>query len=143
MEKGSTILEGLAQRVSDAVQLAGGPQIVSEKLGVGVSTVYNYRSTSAGSDYKVPPITFLDGLARLAGVDRAWLFFGESKVELEPEEGGWRVPIYNLEVSAGGGAFPADQEVVGHMMFPEPQLRKLGQHNELALASVKGSSMVP
>lgn len=138
-------MDGLADRIGKAVAAAGGPQIVSEKLGVGLSSIYNYKNTQAPTP---PPLTFLEGLAELAGVARQWLFFGEAAEAApappaSPEEGMWKVPIYNLEVSAGGGAFPVDQEVIGHLGFPEPELRKLGQLNELALATVKGASMEP
>jgi phage repressor protein C with HTH and peptisase S24 domain len=90
---------------------------------------------------------FLVGLAELAGVSKSWLAFGEddASAQLAPvnDDDQWRVPIYSLEVSAGGGNFPEDQKVVGHLGFPEPELRRLGQPNHLALATVKGSSMEP
>ncbi|ARU02993.1 putative HTH-type transcriptional regulator [Yoonia vestfoldensis] len=55
------------------------------------------------------------------------------------------VAVYDIQASAGDGAYPVDEYRVGSLAFPKNYLRSLTRANphDLAIISVKGDSMLP
>lgn len=55
------------------------------------------------------------------------------------------VAVYDIQASAGDGAYPVDEYRLGSLAFPKNYLRSLTRANplDLAIISVKGDSMLP
>ncbi len=90
----------------------------------------------------------LIAMADAAGVSVEWLAVGDRKPTAAPEarigDEFALVPLYDLEVSAGGGAITDRENIVSQIAFRRDWLRHVGLNiNHLVSVSVRGDSMEP
>lgn len=111
------------------------------------STIRGYLSGS------MPSLDKAAHIAKIAGVNLQWLATGEGvmrtgeseSLDNEGEMGEFAlIPGYNVEVSAGVGAFPNQEEPTRKLAFRHKWLRYRGlKPEDLVLVFAKGDSMEP
>jgi SOS-response transcriptional repressor LexA len=124
-------------RLQIALAQAGGIPHVAQELGIGQSTLYNYRKGAQS-----PSVAFIYQLARLAGIEPGWIVgtqeLSKEQVKVAP------VPLYDISISAGGGAVSWAEEVQEHLSFNESWLREnFGEPENLVLFRIVGDSQEP
>ena len=140
--KGEIISDGLEYRIKRAVTLAGGPPLAAEKVGVALSSIYNYQKLKPS-----PPLDFLLKLAAISGVREEWLLLGKLPVAKDDDSGDWethiekeaglvRVPVFDTVTAVA-------EEPTGFVQFPSTFLERLGDPGELQMMLVVGDSMNP
>ena len=116
---------------------------VAAKFGVGQNTISNWEKGKVLPS----PETLADLAAFLELEDFNPADFRESPArtpqsDMLPEI--VQVPEYGVSVSAGGGAFAADDEVIGHWPFPRRFFETLGLSPQSSvMLTVWGDSMEP
>ena len=136
-----------ANRLREAVQRAGGNNLVSAKAGVPVSTLGVYLR---GGEWKVSAAI---ALAKACEVSLEWLVTGQQPaIETTQDElpaptndRYVMIPRYDIRASAGSGT-PVDQEaLLGLISFDEVFLRRhLGMRPDtLVTIEATGDSMLP
>lgn len=120
---------------------------MAERLGMSFP---GYRDNENGK--RVPKSTVLETFVRM-GISAKWLLTGEGEMHddqagskaSELEEEFALVPGYNIQVSAGHGAFPdAFETPTRKLAFRHKWLRFRGLHvKDLVLVFAKGDSMEP
>ena len=152
--------DDFANRITDAIALAGGPSETARRTGVTLATLSRWKKGEAD-----PSRSNLVKLAEASGVNIAWLAAGEGdkcKGAMEkPEDGRVAckcqdtlgnpvdleefvfVPRYNLQASAGYGATTDDEKPVFSMAFRRYWIVNYlrADPHDLSVISVKGDSM--
>lgn len=108
-----------------------------------------YRDNENGK--RIPKSTVIEGFIRL-GINANWLLTGEGEMLLKDARqptGGITdefalIPGYNVEVAAGAGAFPAEEQATRKLAFRHKWLRYRGlSPDNLVLVFARGDSMEP
>jgi len=113
--------------------------VFAEMTGTSLKTLQRYEMDQTRVD-----ATWLAGVCKkFPGIDSAWLLTGtaESHVEVLPQ-----VPRYDLQLSAGSGAFIDRAQLLDHIPFTPAFLRrKLGRSTTdgLVMLEARGDSMEP
>ena len=140
-----------ADQFSDRLKLAIGDESTNafaKKCELRESTVRGYLSGS------MPSLDKAMAIARAAGVSLQWLASGEgsmrsgSTAELQVkgaiEEEFALIPGYNIQVAAGQGVFPDQEQPTRKLAFRHKWLRYKGlNEKDLVLVFAKGDSMEP
>jgi phage repressor protein C with HTH and peptisase S24 domain len=118
----------------------------AQKFGWTVSTYLGHENGSRGITAEKAEL-----YARAFRVSPEWLLYGSAKSL--PKDGGTNpesepvtmVPVYDVQASAGDGAFAVHEDPVSSLVFPARYLRLFTRSNprDLAIISVKGDSMLP
>lgn len=125
---------------------------VAERLGLHRNTIYNFERGMA-----LPDAFELEVIAQLYGTSAAYLLEGDHQekakgpdavrkgLEAVQIDGFIYVPLFDINVSAGGGAFNDVEAVTAMRPFDTNYIRyELGiSHNQIAMTSVVGRSMEP
>lgn len=136
----------LATRIeSIANSIDGGKRELANLSGVEEGQLYRYLRGE-----NVPSIYAIVRIADAVGVSVEWLATGRGNSKpIEDQDATFeaefaRVPIYNVSISAGHGAFPAHEQAIGHLAFTRHWLRKAGvQAEHLVATNAAGDSMEP
>lgn len=115
-------------------------------LGLATPTYTSHENGSRGITAKKAEL-----YARAFKVSPEWLLYGSGKsphkdvVAAQEAEPVTMVPVYDVQASAGDGAFAVHEEPVSSLVFPARYLRLFTRANprDLAIISVKGDSMLP
>ncbi|OPX57145.1 hypothetical protein BTE48_00995 [Oceanospirillum multiglobuliferum] len=137
----------LSNRIRQCAEIAGSGDALSRLTAIPRRTLEMYLSGDAE-----PKAVRIGLIAKAAGVSGHWLLTGEGEIfesdktgasELEEEFA--LVPGYNIQVSAGHGAFPdAFETPTRKLAFRHKWLRFRGLHvKDLVLVFAKGDSMEP
>ena len=119
---------------------------LARKAGISEALVRNWKLPGGSEPARDKIIAF----AEAANVNIEWLMTGREP--MRPGEENQKgvgaefalVPIYNVSISAGAGAFPNKEHVIGNLAFTRHWLRSRGlQVNHLAATNAKGDSMEP
>lgn len=139
---------GIGTRISEISPRVGGKKELAKMAGLSESQLH--RIVSGDSAAKIENIV---AIAKAANVSLLWLATGEGAMgddqagsetsELEEEFA--LVPGYNIQVSAGHGAFPdAFETPTRKLAFRHKWLRFRGLHvKDLVLVFARGDSMEP
>ncbi|MDP3165141.1 MAG: LexA family transcriptional regulator [Hydrogenophaga sp.] len=125
---------------------------VAERLGLHRNTIYNFERGMA-----LPDAFELEVIAQLYGTSAAYLLEGDHQekakgpdavrkgLEAVQIDGFIYVPLFDINVSAGSGAFNDVEAVTAMRPFDANYIRyELGiSHNQIAMTSVVGRSMEP
>lgn len=124
---GKWIAERLTGRRGEKAELA-------RHMGVGPDIITKILS----GDRRVQPEEAPKAVSFFSGADASVL---DDKHGGEPT----LVAVYDIQASAGDGAYAVDEYQVGSLAFPKNYLRSLTRANlpDLAIISVKGDSMLP
>lgn len=131
------------KRLATAINDAGGPKAVSDRVQIPLKTVYNFRN---GTNASVA--VTLAKLAQACGLSLDRLVSGAgaaiSGTQMPDQAAVVQIPILNVVASAGGGSNNDGPEIVDHLPFSTAVLRKLGI-NPLAVRALRsrGDSMWP
>lgn len=116
----------------------------AERFGWRPSTYHGHENGTRGLRPAVA-----SQYARAFRVSAEWLLFGQGEPDTsspEPDKGDDLVPVYDVEVSAGNGLIPSENEwPVDHLSFPPGYLRHITSApvRNLAIVTVRGDSMAP
>lgn len=133
-------LQGLAQRIRQCADQLGSGDELARRTGIPRRTLETYLSADAE-----PKASRLLAIATAAQVSLDWLISGESLSQHESDDAGWvDVPLYNVQVSAGHGAYLDYEHIITYLKFRYNSLNRKGlQVNKLAAVQVRGDSMLP
>ncbi len=141
-------VDGFPDRLKSAREGKGLTQAaLADAVGIKQNTYYRYEATE--SDKRAhPKYDTLVKLARNLEKSIDWLLSGEEfpaeKMESAPTEGFSFIPRYDVECSAGGGAFDRQECVMESLPFKTEWLKRMGVAPEhAALVTVMGDSMHP
>lgn len=133
-------------RLRAAAQAAGLSVVdVAEKMQIGHSSVSHYFNGRSAPSYET-----LIRFSELTGTTVQDLInpASEASGNVEPADitsGDFvQIPVRNVELSAGSGAYPTDEEIIGQLAFRADWLRdnKITQ-GEASICRVFGDSMAP
>ncbi|MDI3325608.1 helix-turn-helix transcriptional regulator [Pontibacterium granulatum] len=140
--------EELGQRIELAAERVGGKKTLSREAGIPESGIYRYIKGESAI-----PAKALVKIAEVAGLSIQWLATGEGQVdasgnqvaqESELESEFALVPGYNIQVAAGAGAFPENEEPSRKLAFRHKWLKYRNlKEADLVLVFAKGDSMEP
>ena len=137
-------LECFKDRLEVLANKMGGWNALARAAGLSQGGMSRYK----GGGEPTRPI--LVSIADAAGVNLEWLAAGRgSMLRSEEEQTGIGtefalVPIYNVSISAGAGAFPNKEHAIGNLAFTRHWLRTRGlQPSHLVATNAKGDSMEP
>ncbi len=137
MEDDANIAPGFAERLHSAVGAT--PQaVVAKRAGISVGAMNKYLNGSEPGGFKAAR------LAKALGVDLGWLLTGAGSPNAAA--GGYvSVPIFDVRLAAGVGAFHEVAEQIGEMPIDRGLLRDLGCSSTDGLAAfvAEGDSMEP
>ena len=116
-------------------------QDVASGIGVSLTTIQQYENG------QLPKGEFAVRLARLLHCSLDWLLAGEGDEEgLIVDSGDARlvmVPMVEARLSAGGGSFETEGDLVRHYAFRWDFLHRKGNPTRMVLLRVTGDSMQP
>lgn len=142
--------DGFEERISVLADQAGSASALARMAGVSESVVRKWRGGTSE-----PSRPNLIALARATDVSLAWLVAGEGPMHLSKQDvrstqsGGIEeefalIPGYNIQVAAGQGAFPDQEQPTRKLAFRHKWLRYKGlNEKDLVLVFAKGDSMEP
>lgn len=126
-----------ADELRQAIRDAGGVAKVSRAAKIKAQTLYSFMTGATKHLRGDTRDAVMKGLQRLSGdkVDRPAV--SESEFET--------IPIYDIDVSAGDGAFAEDGGILGYQPFRAQQLTRVttAPLERLAVIMVRGDSMDP
>jgi len=138
-------IDAFRERISVAIDRAGGATSMSQKAGVSSSVLRKWRSGQSE-----PSRTNLIKMAIAADVSVEWLVAGEGGLEatsqVEPlgMDDYAFVPLYDAQCSAGDGAWNENSRVLTYICFTRYSLRKQGlTPDHLSAIRIDGDSMEP
>lgn len=142
MSRGENWIDpAVASRLKEAQRRWGRQEELAEKSGVRIGTLQNIIQGKTD-----PSLSNVAAIARALGLSLDYVLYG-----IGPETGDETtemaadtdyVPVYDLEVSAGGGSEAFDAPPVGHFGFARNWLtRRFGGPHNLAICRVRGDSM--
>ncbi len=138
-------IDAFKERISVAIERAGGATSMSKKAGVSSSVLRKWRSGQSE-----PSRTNLIKMAIAADVSVEWLVSGEGGLEttaqVEPlgMDDYAFVPLYDAQCSAGAGSWNENSRVLTHLSFTRYSLRKQGlTPDHLSAIRIDGDSMEP
>lgn len=135
----AAIQKALEHRIKEK----GGFQLNASKIGVSDDTLYNWIRKDAPPKF-FEMVTLLENLG-YGGISNLIESRVQGVIEQDGEEA-VRVPIYDVELSAGNGLINQEGEASGYHTFPInmiSSLTKHSQYDQLAILQVKGDSMKP
>ena len=119
---------------------------LARKANISEALVRNWKSAGGSEPARDKIIAF----AEAANVNIEWLMTGRGPMKPgERDQSGIGtefalVPIYNVSISAGAGAFPNKEHAIGNLAFTRHWLRTRGlQPSHLVATNAKGDSMEP
>ena len=120
---------------------------IAKALGLKKHTYYNYEAENPQKRV-LPKADTLIAISKVVDRSVDWLLSGEEHITAEPKtapmEGFTCIPRYDVECSAGGGAFDRMECVVDRLPFKTEWLKRMGVAPEhAALVTVMGDSMHP
>ena len=147
--EGKIKCDSFEERISVLAEQAGSASALARMAGVSESVVRKWRNGTSE-----PSRPNLIALARATGVSLAWLVAGEGSEKASAEavhspENGLEdefalVPGYNIQVAAGTGTFPDQEQPTRKLAFRRKWLRYRGlNEKDLVLVFAKGDSMEP
>lgn len=155
----SETTDGLAERIRRCAAMAGSGDLLAQKTAIPRRTLETYLTGQSE-----PKASRLVAIAKAAGASIEWLVTGEGQPDgsayqtqsqtqglaaREPEAERFDdrfalVPLYDVRVSAGHGAFNGTENVLTQLAFTRYWLNKLGLHAaHLVAVRVDGDSMEP
>ena len=155
----SETIDGLAERIRRCAAMAGNGDLLAQKTAIPRRTLETYLTGQAE-----PKASRLVAIAKAAGANVEWLATGEGEPEgnaqqMQAQTQGLAVrapaldgiedrfalvPLYDVRVSAGHGAFNGTENVLTQLAFTRYWLNKLGLHAaHLVAVRVDGDSMEP
>lgn len=155
----SETIDGLAERIRRCAAMAGNGDLLAQKTAIPRRTLETYLTGQAE-----PKASRLVAIAKAAGASIGWLATGEGDPEgnaqqMQSQTQGLAareseaarfddrfalVPLYDVRVSAGHGAFNGTEHVLTQLAFTRYWLHKLGLHTaQLVAVRVDGDSMEP
>ncbi|CAA0097801.1 putative HTH-type transcriptional regulator [BD1-7 clade bacterium] len=140
---------GISTRINEIASAVGGKKQLAKMTGVSESQLHRYVSDD--HDLK---LTVLLAMAEAGGVNLLWLATGEgprsmddSGVVAVPKDELAEfalIPGYDIQVSAGHGAFPDSEQPTRRLAFRHRWLKFRGlSENDLVLVYASGDSMEP
>lgn len=139
--------EELGERIKLASERVGGKKTLSRETGIPESGIYRYIKGESAI-----PVKALVKIAEATGVSIQWLATGEGEQESDgkaQDESALDsefalVPGYNVQVAAGSGVFPEDEQPSRKLAFRRKWLKYRGLNDtDLVLVFAKGDSMEP
>ena len=143
--------DNFCERISKAIELAGGPMQFSKKAGLSRSVLDKY--TKGESD---PSRLRMISMAKAAEVSFEWLATGVGEPQktyglsdnpqelISYQEPMARIPIMNVTASAGGGSVVTTEDTEGYLAFEPSWLHRMGLNRaELFTMPTMGESMEP
>lgn len=138
-------LVGLSKRIRECAELAGSGDKLSQLSAIPRRTLETYLAGESE-----PKALRAAAIARAVGVSCDWLLTG--KGEMRPGEGSTcedaledefaMIPVYNIYVSAGGGALPGPESAIRQDPISRKRLRARGlKESHLAKFLSRGDSM--
>ena len=135
----------LATRLEAVADSVGGKRELANLSGVDEGQLYRYLRGE-----NVPSMHAVVRIADAARVNLEWLATGRGEMHPRVEDQAKLgsdfalVPIYNVSISAGAGAFPNKEHAIGNLAFTRHWLRTRGlQPSHLVATNAKGDSMEP
>lgn len=142
--------EDIGTRINEISTIVGGKKKLSKLIGISEAQLH--RIVSGESQPRLEPII---AMAKEANVSLSWLATGEGPMQLSGSASAASsdieelnefalVPGYSIQVSAGDGAFPADEQPSRRLAFRKKWLKYRGLcEKDLVLVFAKGDSMEP
>lgn len=135
--------QSLRPSIENKIQSTGGFKVHADKIGVSYDTLLAWIKRDT-------PPKFLEMLSLLSNLGYGnFADLVESRVHgvvVHDGEETIRVPIYDVELSAGNGLINQEGEASGYHTFPINMISSLTKHTQydrLAILQVKGDSMKP
>lgn len=141
------LIKDIGTRINEVSAILGGKKELAKVAGLSESQLH--RIVSGESQPRLEPIA---AMARAANVSLTWLATGEGPMRLgdETKEKSREmnefalIPGYNVEVAAGAGASPVDEQPSRRLAFRHKWLRYKGlNEKDLVLVFARGDSMEP
>lgn len=127
------------ERLKAAVASEGGPSAVARRLGWTRQQLH--ALLNGAGDVRV---TTLATLCEELGLTVDYVMTGREAVSVGVDEGVVRIPIVEIEASAGPGLRTAVRpQVVDHLPMPEWLARQLGDVSSLQVVTARGDSGSP
>lgn len=141
----------LGTRITAVADLFDNRKYAADAAGVSTDQLARYMRGE-----NTPPVTVADKLAAAKGVSLKWLARGEGEMydgtyaaqeraAYVPDSDYAFVPLYDVNASAGQGAFVDGEQSKDALAFKRDWLRRnvAGKIDDLALINVRGDSMDP
>lgn len=120
------------------VALSFSQEALAEKLGVSRRTVVGWEAEDSS-----PNTVQLFALSEL-GFDVSYIVTGKSSKASDEYDEFAKIPVYDVEVSAGDGVFFNDENMQYHMAYRKAWLKSRNLNvDSLSVVVVKGDSMQP
>ena len=143
----------IGERIKEAALRVGGQSSLVRRLGISRGALANYISGATS-----PQIETVELIAKASGVDLVWLLTGQDipgekktyhltgfaeDYEIPPASY-ISIPRYDIQASAGYGAFADGQEVVDYLNVPRAWLnRYVSGDAHVVVIEARGDSMEP
>lgn len=136
-------LRELAQRITKAVETAGGIGRVSKAIGKSRATIDRWMNAQ-----NEPGAREIAALSEVSGFEIGWISSGQGEQirsqNVSQVSDIVLLPILDVSASAGTGYLNHNEEVVAHLPFPAGFLKTLGVNPEKVRAvRSRGDSMEP
>lgn len=140
-----------AERITYAIELAGGPMQFAKKAGLSRAVLDKYKNGQSD-----PSRSRVISMAAAAGVNFEWLATGigepqktyglsdSTQESYAHQDSLAKIPIMNVTASAGGGSVVTTEDTDGYLAFEPSWLHRMGLNRaELFTMPTMGESMEP